>query len=403
MSRWPSAANANLDLFLERAAAYSVRGLRRFAQDVSASWAKTVSTPEGRVDAEGEAIDIVSIHSAKGLEWPIVIMINTASSPPQRERIVHRAEDDTLHWTIGGVASPGLSAVLQSEAEDLARERARLLYVGCTRAKDLLILPRADQASRSAYSRAVDLSFDTLPELDLAGIIGSAPKPDRGPDNLQDAATFTGEAQRIASLATPISWLRPSQHDDDLAEFDDVSEDDYEAETPREVIGAGRIRGLLLHKLIEEIVWEGLEESAAALAARARLLLVDLASIAGTRVGLPDCEEVASTALATLALPEIASLRPHLVPEVPFYAMAVSDQGGSPMAGRVDALVVEDGIVTAVIDWKSDVAPGDQQRREHVEQLRLYMMATGAPRGALVYMSLGWIRWVELPAGWRPT
>jgi CRISPR-associated exonuclease Cas4 len=401
--RRASAANANIDLFLQRAAAYSVRGLRRFAQDVTTGWAGAEAAAEGRVDSEGEAIDIVSIHSAKGLEWPIVIAINTASSPPRRERIVHRAEDDSLHWTVGGVASPGLAAALDAEAEDLAGERARLLYVGCTRAKDLLIIPHVPGANAASYSQAVDLSFDRLPELDLSGVMGVAPKPDRGPANGQDGVTFEAQTEHIAAMSRPILWLRPSTHDDDQIEFDDVSEDDYEVEDAPEIIGAGRVRGLLLHKLLEEVLWEGLEETPAALAMRARYLLGDLVSLTDAQDTLPDCDEVAQIALATLALPEVSALRPHLVPEVPVYAMIASEEAPLPLAGRADALAVEDGAVTAVIDWKSDIAPGERQRQEHVEQLRLYLAATGAPRGALVYASLGCVRWVDLPQGWRAT
>jgi len=66
------------------------------------------------------------------------------------------------------------------------------------------------------------------------------------------------------------------------------------------------------------------------------------------------------------------------------------------MAGRADAAArAADGALLAVIDWKSDIAPGPRQIEDHVDQLRLYLAATDAPRGALVYMSLGQVRWVE--------
>ena len=395
--RRASAANANVDLFLQRAAAYAVGGLRRFAQDVTEAWRGGERASEGRVDAEGEAIDIVSIHSAKGLEWPIVFIVNAASVPPPGDRIVHRSADDTLHWTVGGVASPALEEALASEAEDLARERARLLYVGCTRAKDMLVIPNVPGARPSAYSRAVDLSVAKLPELDLSGIDGAPPRPDRGPPNGQDEAAFAAEAGRIAAASQPIEWLRPSTHDEDGLDLGDVSEDDYEAEEGPTVIGAGRMRGLLLHKLIEEVLEGVLEETQAELARRGRLLLADLVSVGDGGGDPPDCDEVAATVLSTLALPDVVSLRPHLVPEVPVYAMVADGAGSRPLAGRADALAVVDGAVTAVVDWKSDVAPGARERREHVDQLRLYLAATGTPRGALVYASLGAVRWVDAP------
>ncbi|ESZ13075.1 hypothetical protein X737_26725 [Mesorhizobium sp. L48C026A00] len=61
---------------------------------------------EGRVDAEGDAIEIITIHSAKGLEWPVVIPVNTATLLRSRESFVHRTSDNTLHWVIGNVVPP---------------------------------------------------------------------------------------------------------------------------------------------------------------------------------------------------------------------------------------------------------------------------------------------------------
>ena len=397
--RRASAANANVDVFLQRANAYAVRGLRRFAQDMSEAWRSERRVDEGRVDAEGEAIDIVSIHSAKGLEWPIVILVNMASSPRGSGPIVHRATDDTLHWTVGGVASPTLAEALRLQADELARERARLLYVGCTRARDLLILPQVAGSSPDAYSRAVDLDFAALPLLDLGSIGGARAAPYRGPANGQDAELFAVEAARIAAASVPIEWLRPSCHDGDRSEWEDVDADDGDAAglaAAPAIDGAGRLRGLLMHKLIEEILGDALPDDLAAVATRAEILLGDLAAAANGGA-LPDPAEVAATAIAALALPDIMALRPSLVPEMPVYATV--DEGGGPMplAGRIDALVVEDGVVTAVIDWKSDVAPGDAERHAHVEQLRLYLAATGTSKGALVYASLGAVRWVYAP------
>jgi CRISPR-associated exonuclease Cas4 len=79
---------------------------------------------EGRVDAEGDAIEIITIHSAKGLEWPVVIPINTGTLLRSREAFVYRADDETLHWLIGDVVPPELLRALESEDDSLARERS---------------------------------------------------------------------------------------------------------------------------------------------------------------------------------------------------------------------------------------------------------------------------------------
>jgi hypothetical protein len=66
------------------------------------------------------------------------------------------------------------------------------------------------------------------------------------------------------------------------------------------------------------------------------------------------------------------------------------------IAGRADALAVRNGSIEAALDWKSDVNPTPSIRAGYARQLRRYLSATGAPRGALVFMSLGEIVWVQL-------
>jgi hypothetical protein len=48
-----------------------------------------------------------------------------------------------------------------------------------------------------------------------------------------------------------------------------------------------------------------------------------------------------------------------------------------------------------VVDWKSDVAPTAKDFRAHADQIRHYMAALDAARGALVYMTSGTVLWVE--------
>ncbi|URK86403.1 hypothetical protein LP421_03560 (plasmid) [Rhizobium sp. RCAM05350] len=50
------------------------------------------------------------MHSAKGLEWPVVIPVNSTTELYRPDQFVHRQSDNSLHWMIGGVAPPELAA-----------------------------------------------------------------------------------------------------------------------------------------------------------------------------------------------------------------------------------------------------------------------------------------------------
>ena len=161
----------------------------------------------------------------------------------------------------------------------------------------------------------------------------------------------------------------------------------------RETVGAGRLRGILMHKLIEEVLTGELEEAHLKAADRAAVLLRQLAPAGREgREDLPEPAECAATALRALSLEGIAPLRRMLIAELPVYA---ANGPQDLVAGRADAVAVEEGRIMAVIDWKSDIAPDLAARRAHADQMADYLSATGATRGAIVYASLDEVVWVQ--------
>ncbi|RWE61931.1 MAG: DNA helicase UvrD [Mesorhizobium sp.] len=389
-------AAANVEAFLERTRPYGVRGLKRFVRDITRDWSQGVSSNEGRVDAEGDAIEIITIHSAKGLEWPVVVPVNTATLLRSREPFVHRAADDTLHWVIGDVVPPDLLLALASDDESLARERERLWYVACTRARELLVIPELPQAEQRSWARIIDLAQQDLPLLDLSRFEPAAQPVVADLPNGQTRDIFEAERAAIAAAAVPLTWLRPSNQDPDRVPITEtIAIDSTDAPAMELPIGAGRVRGLVLHKLMEEVLTGELGEDFAKFAGRARELIAELVAYREDDAGLPEAEEIASTTWRTLQLPEIAALKPYLVPEWPIYALLADAKEPTALAGRIDAVALDEGRASVVIDWKSDIAPTEEEMRIHAGQLADYLRATGADRGALVYMSLGSVRWVE--------
>jgi CRISPR-associated exonuclease Cas4 len=382
-------ALANLDALIERARGYSVAGLRAFIADLQSDWERKARAQEGRIDAASDAIEIVTIHSAKGLEWPVVIPVNSTTELYRPDQFVHRQSDNSLHWMLGGVAPPELAAARAAESLEDANQRERIWYVACTRARDLLILPHIPQASKDSWFSSIDLHQHDVPELDLSSFaLQKRPEPASRP-NEQSSDIFAAEQRSVEESAPLVVWRRPSEHDADRRgdPLDGVVISENHIEH-LDVVGAGARRGVILHKLMEELLTGELAEELDAGVSRARELLDQL--IVDVDEPRPDPKEMAAVAIRGLSLPQIAELRPYLMPEVAIWG---HDEAGL-IAGRADALAVIEERIDAAIDWKSDVNPTPAMREAHLQQLHDYLSATGALHGAIVYLTSGEVAWV---------
>lgn len=385
-------ALANLDAIVELARPYAVAGLRAFALDLQRGWQRKRRHPEGRVDVSSDSVEIVTMHSAKGLEWPVVIAVNSSTLFKPQEQFVYRQSDDTIHWIVGGIEPPELAAAREEEEFREARQRERLWYVATTRARDLLVIPDLPGASSRSWSRVMDLGQSRLGELRTDALPATEPSPPHTQANEQTETVFLAEGERVDAASEPIIWDRPSDSDPDRSEnLADSFVVDVEIDGQR-VVGAGALRGNVLHKLMEELLNGELPAAHNQIVLRAAELLDQLQPAVDEKVMTagPEPVEMATTALRTLALPELAPVISRLVPEMPLWA-------ASPprfLAGRADAVVVEADRVELVVDWKSDVNPDAAAQGAHAAQLRDYLEVTGAERGAVVYMSSGHVSWI---------
>jgi exodeoxyribonuclease-5 len=300
-----------------------------------------------------------------------------------------------------GVKPAGYDEAREAEKAELDRERVRLWYVAATRARELLVLPRLDVApSKSAWISLLDLSLADLPSLDVAHLpldMGSAIS---GEGNEQTRERFAAEAAAIARSHRRLTWLAPSRDESSTgpvltAETMEVwaahDERQPEDEAERASIQGGRERGLVLHKLLEEVLTGETAEDVAALTERARSLVAALGRTAvedPSRGLSPD--ELAACVTRTLALPEIAMHRPDITPELPVYASALVDEVEQATAGIADAIALgPDGTPQMVIDWKSDVMPTAETIDHYRSQVRTYLEMTGAARGLIVLVTTG--------------
>jgi ATP-dependent helicase/nuclease subunit A len=152
--------------------------------------AESGEAPEAPIMEDGsEGVRMMTVHKAKGLEFPIVILADMTAKlqPPQARRYID-TERSLCAVRIGGWSPLELT---NHEAEEIARDTAegvRLAYVAATRARDLLIVPTVGDP----WPRIQDFWIGPLgpavyPPLELRKHPGQAPGcPKFGSDSVKE-------------------------------------------------------------------------------------------------------------------------------------------------------------------------------------------------------------------------
>lgn len=352
-------------------------------------------------------MSLVTMHASKGLEWPIVVPINTMTSGNDVRDPIIAGDAKTIFLPIFGVAPAGYDDAKAAEVAERERERVRLWYVAPTRARELLILPKLDVApARSSWNALMDFDLDGLPVIAIDHHPQGFQTIDGDPENSQMRETFAAEAARVVAATTRLRWVAPSRDEDvkgplQVAAEPQIvvaAEDRPEFDVTIAVQG-GRERGLVIHKLFEEVLTGETANDLTALTARAEDLVRSIGRKpgAGAMSGLFP-EEMAGTVAKTLQLPEIAALSPRLMAEFPVYGFRKEDSVKLATCGIVDALYIgENGRPELVIDWKSDVVPNAAASDHYRSQVRQYLEVTGIPEGLVVFVTTGDVLRVSAP------
>jgi ATP-dependent exoDNAse (exonuclease V) beta subunit len=332
------------------------------------------------------------------LEWPIVIPINMTGTPQLETALVHDRRSNSFSVPVLGVAPTAYADLRSRSEQELARERVRLWYVATTRPRDLLILPRhSAKLPDNSWAQIVDFKLASLNG--IGSKIGPGKRIAAEPqENVQTRETFTAEAAGIAQLRGTIVWQRPSRDEADGASapaplplFENPEDAEQLAEIPEPTIAGSSTRGLILHKLIEEILTGELRDCLPAIEQRALELLAQLGiePVADPKDGISPTE-ISGTIIRTLSLPEIVQLRSQLVPEHTVFGHQTTAEGEVLVSGIADAIARDaQGEIDAVIDWKSDVTPSPERIDHYRKQIDDYRRHTGAKWALLVFMTLG--------------
>ena len=332
-----------------------------------------------------DAVNLMTVHAAKGLEFPVVFVVNLARGTGNRRDPVRVVAD--APGVRGGVAVGDF----QSEADEdyPVREREetkRLLYVALTRARDRLYLGTvlkdgrvtpgrgslAEVVPQSLLDRMTASTGDVVewtagsermhrfrvcqPADSVASLVGTdtATHEDSGADDVHDFGPLVDETLPPRSVAAILNGRTPSAFPGDVAAEPGTS---------------SRLTGTLVHRLLHRI---GLASPGTDVTRDMVVRLMKLeesAAISGIRAVGDLADEVLKAYQDICSRPDIRDLystaeRWH---EVPFTTRA---RDGGVLRGTIDCVIRDaEGRVT-ILEFKTGLP-----REEHRAQLELYRIA----------------------------
>ncbi len=350
LARLGPEAEDGIDALLSQALAYESTGVPSLTGFLT--WMETDDLEVKRqMESQGDRIRVMTVHGAKGLEAPIVILPDTAKRDIRVQQELLPAGDHMIWKTPANTSPPAVTALRNDVIAKQARERLRLLYVAMTRAEKWLIVGAAGdvgEGDASWYNIVADGMAqrgdyeDTLGDLPIrrVSVLDWHGPKFHEPERLTQTPS---EPPILGDLPVPEkqATLSPSELPGAKVMVGDPAGDDAED---------AMARGTLVHRLLEHLPMAAPHDRATL---GAKLVTTDDGLIADIIQLLdnPDLQWIWSKD----ALTEV-----DITAELP---------GLGRIHGAIDRLIIDDTKITA-IDYKSNRLVPDAPEQTPVGLLR---------------------------------
>jgi ATP-dependent helicase/nuclease subunit A len=340
---------------------------RQFARWIGEQEAASSAEAESPlVEEDEDAVRLLTVHKAKGLQFPVVILANLVQRRTYRSSSV-LGGGRHVSFKIGKeMMNSDFRDLEEGEKSREEAENARLLYVAATRAMDLLVGPRSPARGSNYFSLIADGLSGGSPLVDSMSVselprIERSYKPFRKKPRLGGAGELerwlAGRARTVERASRAPAVVTPSGAVEHGSFGPSGGSDD----------GRGALSfGSAFHELME-LVDLGSEHASAG-----------LCEGVAERYGLEDAEELRSLAARALGSSLLAAVRSsgRFYREVPF-TVRLDDMY---LEGRIDLLFEAEGS-WHIVDYKTDdVPPGQIDSRLEVYRPQGLLYALAAER-----------------------
>ena len=328
---------------------------------------------DGSMDDDEDAVRVLTIHGAKGLEFPVVLLAGLGATPRNqpptygadyangRVAIAIGAKSRHARFELGPVDD-----IHALEEAHTKAEAARLLYVAATRARDHLVVSLFHTArakgswARMLIEHGAREHASPLPELQPRERLRAAPFADLEVEPLERPSEASFQQARSDLLGT----ARRQRYTSATALGRERKDEKTDESEPWARGRGGTHLGRAVHAAIQSLPWDADE---ALIAAFARAQAVAEA--------IPDrSREVADLVRRALQSDAAARARSagRALREVPF----ALPRNGTILEGFVD-LVIETESGIEIVDWKTDnvaKAAIAERLKEYELQAGLYVL-----------------------------